>query len=73
MYNQYLHNCFNSHVLTNIQSVSESGDRSSNNSNYDYDNFDNLGVKCLAQGHIGLSQWIRTRVSHTKGMCLIHI
>ncbi|XDV43116.1 hypothetical protein PO909_011648 [Leuciscus waleckii] len=31
-----------------------------------------LGVKCLAQGHIGVSQWIRTRVSHTKGMCLIH-
>jgi len=21
-----------------------------------------LGVKCLAQGHIGVSQWIRTRV-----------
>jgi len=31
-----------------------------------------LGVKCLAQGHIGVSQWIRTQVSHTKGMCLIH-
>jgi len=30
-----------------------------------------LGVKCLAQGHIGVSQWIRTMVSHTKGMCLI--
>jgi len=27
-----------------------------------------LGVKCLAQGHIGVSQWIRTRVSHTKGL-----
>jgi len=31
-----------------------------------------LGVKCLAQGHIGLSEWIRTRVSHTKGMCHHH-
>jgi len=30
------------------------------------------GVKCLAQGHIGVSQWIRSWVSHTKGMCLIH-
>jgi len=30
------------------------------------------GVKCLAQGHIGVSQWIRTEVSHTKGMCLSH-
>jgi len=28
-----------------------------------------LGVKCLAQGHIGVSQWIRTYVSHTNGMC----
>jgi len=27
-------------------------------------------LKCLAQGHIGVSQWIRTQVSHTKG--LIH-
>jgi len=27
-----------------------------------------LGVKCLAQGHIGVSQFIRTLVSHTKGM-----
>jgi len=31
-----------------------------------------LGVKYLAQGHIGVSQWIRIWVSHTKGMCLIH-
>jgi len=30
-----------------------------------------LGVKCLAQGHIGVSQWIRTWASHTKGMYLI--
>jgi len=28
-----------------------------------------LGVKCLAQGHIAVSQWIQTWVSHTKGMC----
>jgi len=28
-----------------------------------------LGVKCLAQGHIGVSQWIQTK---GKGMCLIH-
>jgi len=27
-----------------------------------------LGVKCFAQRHIGVSQWIRTQVSHTKGM-----
>jgi len=32
-----------------------------------------LGVKCLAQGHIGVSQWIRTWVSHTKGMCVREI
>jgi len=31
-----------------------------------------LGVRCLAQGHIGVSQWIQTRVFHTKGMWLIH-
>jgi len=31
-----------------------------------------LGVKCLTQGHIGVSQWVQIRVSHTKGMCLIH-
>jgi len=30
-----------------------------------------LGVKCLAQGHIGVSQWIQSRVSHTKDMRLI--
>jgi len=30
-----------------------------------------LGVKCLAQGHVGVSQWIQTRVSHTNGMCAI--
>jgi len=29
-----------------------------------------LGVQCLAQGHIGVSQCIWTRVSHTKCMCL---
>jgi len=26
----------------------------------------NLSFKCLAQGHIGVSQWIQTRVSHTS-------
>jgi len=31
-----------------------------------------LGVKCLAQGHIGVSHWIQTQFSHTKGMCLIY-
>jgi len=31
-----------------------------------------LGVKGLAQGHICVSQFIRTWVSHTKGMCLVH-
>jgi len=30
-----------------------------------------LRVKCLAQGHIDVSQWNRTRVSH-QSMCGIH-
>jgi len=31
-----------------------------------------LGVKCLSQGHIGVSEWMQTWVSNTTGMCLIH-
>jgi len=30
-----------------------------------------LGVKCLAQGHNGVTQWI-PKVSHTIDVCLIH-
>jgi len=32
----------------------------------------NYSFKCLAQGHIGVSQWTRVSHSHTKSMCLIH-